>query len=137
MGTIFMTCRVCNGTDSANNPPVFHEEGVTPEVSKNCEYCGGTGRIPINNPIGIRVSWLLAQRTCKQYPELGNVDYIYEQIVTNISNETNHYSETLNFEIVDGDMLFSTDSLEIDKNLERIILRGNFEEEVKIILKLA
>ena len=135
MATVYITCRTCDGTGIENNPPIFSDEGETPDVSVNCPICDGRGTIPEDNPIGIRVSWLVAQQICEEYPNM-SIDHVYSEIVTNISNATNHHSHTMEYEIEDGDLLFSLEQLPNDDNLDRIIARGNFIDEAKLILNL-
>ncbi len=137
-----ITCPMCHGTGSANNPPVFHGEGgKAPEVSIDCESCKGEGYIEVNNPAGIRVAVLVARKIKSLYPQFRSWEEIYSVIVTNVSNAVNvsttsamwakQHTEDPAFE---DDAVFSEDALIIDPYLEKLIEKGNYLEEAKTIL---
>lgn len=136
MTTLTMTCRVCKGTGSANNPPIFHNEGgEAPEPNINCEFCNGEGTVKINEPVGVRAARLVAFKIVREYPK-NDIEHIYGQIFTNITNATNHYEHKIHFSITDGDSLFLEDPLPEDRLIENIIDKGNFIAEAKNILGL-
>lgn len=126
-----ITCIVCKGTGSENNPPAFFGEGEAPELNISCEFCNG-GSVEVDDPAGIRTAYLVAKEIVEKYPNSGDVDSIYQAIVTNISNATNF--DSIDFFIEDGDLLFSDEKLPIDKRLEKTISRFNMIEEAKLIL---
>jgi hypothetical protein len=135
-----ITCRSCNGTGTANNPPTFYNAGETPEDSVNCEVCKGLGFIEVSNPAGVRVAVLVAKKICSDYPRFKSWDEVYRFIVVNISNAVDSASSSRKFgqwvgdSSFDVDDVFSEETLPVDAILQKWIEKGNYLEEAKTIL---
>lgn len=139
--SVRLTCPMCHGTGSINNPPAFHNAGEVSEPSISCESCKGQGTIEEENPSGIRVAVLLARKIKNTYPQFSSWEEVYRFIVVNTSNAVNvsttsamwakQHTDDPTF---DDDAVFSEDPLTIDPYLEKVIAKGGFFEEAKTIL---
>jgi hypothetical protein len=130
--TTQLTCYLCDGTGSANNPTAFYNEGEAPQVSINCEWCKGKGYLEVESPIGIRVSVLVAKKIKNMFPQFRSWEEVYPVIVTNISSAV--YQQSVGGFSFEKDTVFSEDVLPIDATLERWIEKGSYLEEAKTIL---
>lgn len=137
-----ITCPICHGTGSINETPVFHNEGgYAPEPNISCETCKGEGYLVVENPIGLRVSYLIARKIKSLYPQFRSWEDIYLVIVVNIANAANGALSSIRWarqpiddpEFAD-DTVFSEDPLHIDPILEKWITQGNYLGEAKTIL---
>jgi len=139
--SVRLTCPMCHGTGSANNPSAFYDEGKTPEENIDCTSCKGEGYIEEHNPAGVRASVLLARKIKDAYPQFQSWEEVYCFIVANTSNAVNvsttsamwarQHTENPAFE---DDAVFSEDTLTIDPYLEKILERGSYMEAAKTIL---
>lgn len=127
-----ITCYLCDGTGSADNPTAFYNEGETPQVSINCEWCNGKGYLDVESPVGIRVSVLVAKKIKNMFPQFRSWEEVYPVVVTNISHAVHRHS--VSSFMFEKDTVFSEDVLPIDATLERWIEKGNYLEEAKTIL---
>ena len=140
--SVRLTCPMCHGTGSINNPPPFHNEGgKAPEPSIDCESCKGQGTIEEENPAGIRAAVLLARRIKSTYPQFRSWEEVYIVIVVNISNAVNVSTtsamwakQRIDDPTFDDDIVFSEDSLTIDPYLETMMAKGAYLEHAKTIL---
>ena len=134
-------CPVCKGSGSANNPPVFHNAGETPEVSINCSYCFGQGYIEVESLPGTRATFLVSKKIYHTYPQFHSWEEVYQKIGTNIINAVNAsissaswFHQPIGGFSLDNDSVFSDNPLPIDSVLEKWIEKGNYLEEAKTIL---
>jgi hypothetical protein len=140
--SVRLTCPMCHGTGSVNNPPFFQDErGNAPEPNISCESCKGEGTIEEENPAGIRVAVLLARKIKNAYPKFRSWEEIYIVIVVNISTAVNVSTtsamwarQRVEDPTFDDDIVFSEDALTIDPLLEKMIEKGNYLEHAKTIL---